>query len=721
MPDVTATVNDLKGLPDQALQSELMNPSGAAPAYLVLAEAQRRQLMRQSAVTEQNKAPIGSVYDDVIRSMMARQPPPGAAPAGATPPPSAPPAAPQTPQNFRPPTGMAEGGEVDDDDDDEEEDDDDTSPRRTFQSPEDWRATLNDSLQAPEDYAGAGPANARMDPQLAALLAGGSPTPSKPASTDPYDPANLKATRDMYSDLYYKQQPPLTKDQQDLRNHIQQMWDQAEKNKKPNFWQYLTNFGLGMASAPGRGWSSALAGGATGMANGVAAQQEAARKQELELMGVSSKLDDQMRAEQGKIGDATAAQARIQQQAIDQAARAKALADAQAEKQLQQEQAAAKRNAFNHALAFPMSVVGSHDAPPTREYQQFVADPDDPTRGVWVPPTQMQVTPEVLNYVPKDSNGRPVAMVTPDQMQAYQTLARKVQQYNAEQANKTQAPNAESQKILYQTALAKVEHERRLAGLPSVNASDLKSVLDAFRASKTLTSDEAEKAIGFAQANATPASQGTAATIRFEGIEKSRPISVVDTQTGQVLTTNMMDFNQLQAGQPGRYVQSSIAMPVMSKEATYGDILYNISHTRQAVQQLGSMDASQRAELAMALQSTDPKEAVHTFLTGAVGTTMTDQQKEAVIAIRQLMENALMLRQLGAMGQGSDELRRAITDTLPGAKSPDTTYMLRQLDQFYQTVQRLHKGLPALGKPGAGNPPGAANKKKPSLDEIFVK
>ena len=76
MPDVTATVNDLEGASDQALQSELMNPSGAAPAYLVLSRgAKRRQLMRQSAVTEQNKQPIGSVYDDVIRSMMARQPP----------------------------------------------------------------------------------------------------------------------------------------------------------------------------------------------------------------------------------------------------------------------------------------------------------------------------------------------------------------------------------------------------------------------------------------------------------------------------------------------------------------------------------------------------------------------------------------------------------------------------------------------------------------------
>ena len=82
MPDVVTQINDLKGVPDQMLQKELAQPSGAVPAYLVLAEAQRRQLMRQSAVTSQNQPPMGSVYDDVIRSMMARQPPPGPAPAG---------------------------------------------------------------------------------------------------------------------------------------------------------------------------------------------------------------------------------------------------------------------------------------------------------------------------------------------------------------------------------------------------------------------------------------------------------------------------------------------------------------------------------------------------------------------------------------------------------------------------------------------------------------
>jgi soluble lytic murein transglycosylase-like protein len=120
MPDLMMEINDLKGMPDQALQFELAHPSGAVPAYLVLAEAQRRQTMRQAAQAQQSSQPVGSVYDDVIRDMMARQPPAGPSMAGMTPPPMAPPASPAA-GNFAAPSpgrpmGMAAGGEVEDDD-----------------------------------------------------------------------------------------------------------------------------------------------------------------------------------------------------------------------------------------------------------------------------------------------------------------------------------------------------------------------------------------------------------------------------------------------------------------------------------------------------------------------------------------------------------------------------------------------------------------------------
>ena len=116
MPDLQAITNDLKGMPDQALQRELVQPSGMIPGYLALAEAQRRQVLRTAAQRSQQQS--GTVYDDVIRSMMARQMPQGLPPApvgmapGSAQQPSGilgtPPGTP--PQNFRTPVRMAAGG-----------------------------------------------------------------------------------------------------------------------------------------------------------------------------------------------------------------------------------------------------------------------------------------------------------------------------------------------------------------------------------------------------------------------------------------------------------------------------------------------------------------------------------------------------------------------------------------------------------------------------------
>jgi hypothetical protein len=121
MPDLVQQANALKRLPDQALQSELANPTGAVPGYLVLAEAQRRATLRSGA--QQNQTQPGSVYDDLVRGMNPAAPPPTQAPGppGMTPAPQGLGALGSTPPpgNFKPPqpAGMAEGGEVDDGDD----------------------------------------------------------------------------------------------------------------------------------------------------------------------------------------------------------------------------------------------------------------------------------------------------------------------------------------------------------------------------------------------------------------------------------------------------------------------------------------------------------------------------------------------------------------------------------------------------------------------------
>lgn len=871
MPDVMSTVNDLKSLPDQALQVELARPSGAVPAYLVLAEAQRRQTMRQAATADRNKQPVGSVYDDVIKDMMARQPPPGVAPAGATPPPSGPPAAPPTPQNFRPATGMAEGGEVDDEDGSDSDMvemprfnlqqavadtarrhnldpadlygvvqtesggdpkavgpktkhgqaaglmqlmpdvarkygvDDRMNPQQSldggasylhdlytmfgdwdlaraaynagpgnvqkyggippFKETQNYIARADNFAQqfkgaqpgivpiaepdkpGPDDVPAAAAATKAVQSEspmaaetsglasldLANLPATSSrgfvlppaytaqpdntpaPAPAAPVAArppkDPYSSENLKNLYDAQNDM--RALPVQQNDRERaIQNMIDQWYAEAQKRKKPTIWDYMANFGAGMASTPSRNWAQSIAGGVVGMGKGLAQQQEDARKQQLEAMGIDLKLDDQMRTQQQKQIDNAKDMAKTQETAYNQA-----LVHDEAQKQRTMQELLKGRSEVQYQRV-------SDGVPPG--YEVVTPDLLNPSMQYVAAPMRIKLDAvqhaKLLPFLPG---------YKPGDMVPYAEF--KQAGIEAAKAALPKAPTAESQKLIYQTALGKLERERSAAGQPPINAADLPSVMTAIRTSKTLTDEEKQNAIAFAQANTTPASTGTTAATRAGAILSSRMVSLIDTRTGQAFSTNMADFNEMNAQEPGRYVQASVGMPVMNKESVYGDIIYNINHTRQAVQQLGSMNAKQRAELTAALQSTDPQNAVHTFITGTIGTSMTDQQKEAVIAIRQLMENAMMLRTLGAMGQGSDDLRHAIIDTLPGAKSPDVPYMLRQLDQFYQTVQRLHKGLPTLGNnPRAGETPTTPvtpttpstddkNKKKKSLDEIFVK
>lgn len=115
--------DDLKNLPDQALQKELLQPSGTAPGFLVLTELQRRKQMR-SAYEAQKQQPNKSMaeefaqglggaqvgaYPDAVRGSMA--PPPTEIPQIEGGPQSAGPM-PSSPMAEQQPQGFADGGAV---------------------------------------------------------------------------------------------------------------------------------------------------------------------------------------------------------------------------------------------------------------------------------------------------------------------------------------------------------------------------------------------------------------------------------------------------------------------------------------------------------------------------------------------------------------------------------------------------------------------------------
>lgn len=295
--------------------------------------------------------------------------------------------------------------------------------------------------------------------------------------------------------------------------------------------------------------------------------------------------------------------------------------------------------------------------------------------------------------------------IAPDSDGKYRIRKEGISQYVGDSLKPPAQPTAEQAKMAQQNAIAKME----LGGehIPASVFTDEAKLITAIRASKVLSDPEKAAAVGFQGINTSPASQGTTANIRVQGMEQSRIQTYIDTATGQAYTMNAEEFNAANRAAPGRYVQSTISAPTMQRQATFTEIQNAVDQAKDAIPKLANLDAGSRIEMANALAD-ESGGRMSTFLNGAVQSTMTPEQRSAVIAIKNLNESALALRSVQGMGQGSDTMRHAIISTLPGATSANVPYMMDQLKTFERSLQILHKGTPGLGGPSqgvsAGNP-----------------
>jgi hypothetical protein len=114
------------------------------------------------------------------------------------------------------------------------------------------------------------------------------------------------------------------------------------------------------------------------------------------------------------------------------------------------------------------------------------------------------------------------------------------------------------------------------------------------------------------------------------------------------------------------------------------------------------------------MRADDPHAAIDQLIaSGALGTLTPDQQ-DFLIATRQLSENAMAMRSILGAGQGSEDMRNAIRETLPTLLSPDKSFALRQLDAFDKTIARLHRGVPNVPLNEKPFPPAGAGAGAPA-------
>jgi hypothetical protein len=195
------------------------------------------------------------------------------------------------------------------------------------------------------------------------------------------------------------------------------------------------------------------------------------------------------------------------------------------------------------------------------------------------------------------------------------------------------------------------------------------------------------------------ASKKELAHIRAETYTASRQYGVIashDIPELGIKAGDMREFSpEIINKYPGAFMPASQGMNAMQKESMFGDLNYTIGLVRDSAKDLKhGIPDKYRAGMILALSSNSPEAAIHTFVSGEVAKQLPDDVVNYMTALAVLQENAMVLRNLGGMGQGSDDLRKAIARAVPGFGTPDLRILNRQLDLYQGVLDRLHKGVP---------------------------
>jgi len=169
-----------------------------------------------------------------------------------------------------------------------------------------------------------------------------------------------------------------------------------------------------------------------------------------------------------------------------------------------------------------------------------------------------------------------------------------------------------------------------------------------------------------------------------------KEFAALDTQNGNrpVYVTP-----QQMAADPARYMPAPAGAQALGREALITDIKGSITNLQDSISRLDQgFTTTQRAALAAAIA--DPQGTMGQFIQSIAREPLSPAQQDYVIDLFQLREQAMAMRSVLGAGQGSEDLRRAIVQTLPGPGTPSADFGKKQLDRFMQVVNRLERGVP---------------------------
>jgi len=141
---------------------------------------------------------------------------------------------------------------------------------------------------------------------------------------------------------------------------------------------------------------------------------------------------------------------------------------------------------------------------------------------------------------------------------------------------------------------------------------------------------------------------------------------------------NAADLN----ANPGRYAPAGKGGKSLSKTVLIEDIRGNVQAVRQCLQNMPEFSPGMRTQGAYALKQRAPRSAVSSLVTSEAAKTTSPEQQDYLINTALLVAKAMAMRSVLGAGQGSEDLRSAITATIPGPTTPTKEYGLKQLDAF---------------------------------------
>lgn len=235
------------------------------------------------------------------------------------------------------------------------------------------------------------------------------------------------------------------------------------------------------------------------------------------------------------------------------------------------------------------------------------------------------------------------------------------------------------------------------SGIPPEAMADIRKLAPLIQNSGALTPAEKSELQSHLTMKTSAASSGTQATIRLQGFLQGKEYPMLDTanQNSPVMLTPA-DINAANQREPGRYVPTGPSIPALRQTSLLEDIRGNVQQTRDSLNAMPDFDVMDKAKIALALRSRDPRSAISSLIaSGAMGT-LTPPQQDYLINVTNLIENAMAMRTVLGAGQGSEDLRNAIQAVIPGPTTPSREYAQKQLNTFEKTLNRLERGVPTV-------------------------